>query len=617
MGLRAKILLLVIGLLVFFGAAVLGFVKTEFTSDLVEALQKRGLSICKHIASISSGDLISEDRLALKMTAYNLQELESDIAYIFFVDGDSGQVLAHTFGETFPVELLGVNDIPEGHPSSIRRLISEKGPVYDVAVPILKGSNSVVRLGMSGSTVEQAVDAITGEVVVITLSALFLATLVAIPLTRAIVQPVRHLTEAIRSVADGKLDQSVAVHSGDEIEQLGASFNHMTRRLAAAHRQLVEEVGRRQDAEKKLADQLRFVETLLEHIPLPVYFKDTSGLLIGCNGAFADCWQVAKASAIGRPTSAIFPAALAESDSEQDKRLWAASGCLSHEERVIGKGGGERHFLFIKSTFTGEGGGVAGLVGVLLDRTRERELARLRNEFVSTVAHEFQTPLAVVFGFAELLLSEESISDADRRDYASHIADKAQSLSTLVDELLDVSRIEEGAGFELNKTPVCVADIVGQVICGFRASGEHRFELSFPADSPPVLADRERLVQVVENLVSNAGKYSPRGRTIRITGGHAPEGYRLAVEDEGVGMSPDQVAQIFNRFYRADTSDTAPRGTGLGMTIVKSIIDSHGGWIDVESHPDQGTRVSCVFPLEDRTGPAAEVAQGVRCSGEG
>ena len=175
---------------------------------------------------------------------------------------------------------------------------------------------------------------------------------------------------------------------------------------------------------------------------------------------------------------------------------------------------------------------------------------------------------------------------------------KAESLCTIVDDLLDVSRIESGSPIPLKREPCDPGGIIRKEVDNFRIHApQNRFELSL-SENPGVdiWVDRHKIVQVLENLISNAVKYSSDKGGIRVTGAMTESGYRLTVADTGIGMTPEQVERVFDKFYRADYRNTAIGGLGLGMNIVRQIIEGHGGDIRVDSEPGRGTVVTVDLP---------------------
>ncbi|MDW7645371.1 MAG: ATP-binding protein [Desulfuromonadales bacterium] len=239
-------------------------------------------------------------------------------------------------------------------------------------------------------------------------------------------------------------------------------------------------------------------------------------------------------------------------------------------------------------------------ITLLHDVTREREIDRMKSEFIATAAHELSTPLAVIMGYAELLQThQDETGDEQSRDYAQTIYDKVQHLEKIVDDLLNLSRIESGRVIVLHRAPCNMGECLLKVVNPYqREEGKHHFEIAVPQAVTEVLVDKDKMAQVLDNLVSNAVKYSPEGGTIRVEGQKLEDRLLVTVEDQGIGMTPAQVERVFEKFYRADASDTAIGGLGLGMSIARTIVEMHGGKIWVESEAGRGTKVSFTIPLE-------------------
>ena len=242
-------------------------------------------------------------------------------------------------------------------------------------------------------------------------------------------------------------------------------------------------------------------------------------------------------------------------------------------------------------------GALTGAIFLVQDVTREREMERLKSEFVSTAAHELRTPLTTVLGFSELLLNEEGFSREQQREFLEYIYEKAEGLSQLVDDLLDVARIENGRDLKLNRESCNLQQLLERLTETLRHDAPlHQITLQIPKEPVVLEADRGKLKQVFENLLSNAIKYSPQGGAVTISVEPNGHYWDIAIADQGVGMTPEQVEQIFDNFYRVDSSNTAVGGVGLGLGIVKYIVEAHGGSIRVESNPGIGTTVNFSMP---------------------
>jgi PAS domain S-box-containing protein len=234
----------------------------------------------------------------------------------------------------------------------------------------------------------------------------------------------------------------------------------------------------------------------------------------------------------------------------------------------------------------------AGTVTIVRDVTREREVDRMKTEFLSTAAHELRTPLTSIRGFSEILMSRENIKKKDRSKFLRYIHDQSVNLTKIINDLLDISRIESGVGFSLNRAPCNIAQIIRDIVSRFEASSpKHSFDIILPDETIQIKADKEKLGQILWNLLSNAVKYSPDGGSIIIRGELTEKEYQISVEDEGMGMITDQLNRVFDKFYRANPNNKEIPGTGLGMNIVKYLVEAHRGKIRVESEIGKGTSV--------------------------
>lgn len=248
-----------------------------------------------------------------------------------------------------------------------------------------------------------------------------------------------------------------------------------------------------------------------------------------------------------------------------------------------------------------------GFITLLRDITREKESERTKSEFIATAAHELKTPLAAIMGFSELLSNEEEFgpfSLEQRQEFLHDIYTKSEFLSEIVDDLLNLGRMESGRPIILSTVEVDIIRLLHQVIPHHeRESSMHRFETSLPEGPVLLSADPNRLTQVLDNLLTNAVKYSPDGGTIRIHGEVKGNEIHLRVIDEGIGISADQLDQIFEKFFRASSPERGITGLGLGLSIVKGIVAAHQGEIWAESTLGAGTTIHLTLPCGDPAEP--------------
>ena len=240
-----------------------------------------------------------------------------------------------------------------------------------------------------------------------------------------------------------------------------------------------------------------------------------------------------------------------------------------------------------------------GIVMIIRDVTHEREVDRMKTEFLSTAAHELRTPMTSIQGFSEVLLYNENLSKKETHKFLTYINSQAVNLAKIVNDLLDISRIESGKKDFLQRAPCDFNEMIKRTTSSFEKNLEkHTFRVSLPSKTVVLSLDKNKIEQVLKNILDNAIKYSPKGCEIRIIGKKEEKDLKVSVKDQGIGMTSNQVDKIFDKFYRTDTSDDAPMGTGLGMTIVKYIVEAHNGTVCVESEVGKGTTVSFTIPLK-------------------
>ncbi len=236
--------------------------------------------------------------------------------------------------------------------------------------------------------------------------------------------------------------------------------------------------------------------------------------------------------------------------------------------------------------------------------TRQRQaveqlerLNRAKSEFVSIVSHEFRTPLTGIQGFSEMMRDEE-LGLEEMREYAGDINKDAQRLNRMIDEMLDLDRMESGR-MTIHPEPMDLNTVVDEAVSRVRPNApNHTLRVDLQSDLPPIKADRDRLTQVASNLLSNAVKYSPTGGQITVTTRADGDQLRLDVRDEGLGIPPDALETIFERYSRVDSQATKDiPGTGLGLPIVRQIVQLHGGKVWAESELGRGSVFHVLLPL--------------------
>jgi signal transduction histidine kinase len=246
-----------------------------------------------------------------------------------------------------------------------------------------------------------------------------------------------------------------------------------------------------------------------------------------------------------------------------------------------------------------DGGHHLGLGLVLRDITREKELDQMKSQLLATVSHELRTPLASIKGFATTLLRDDvNWDDRSRREFLSIIDEESDRLSELIGNLLDMSQIEAGT-LRMEPEPTDLQPIIQETATEFQLmTHDHEIAVQVPRSLPLVQVDARRARQVVRNLVENAVKYSPDGGLITISAEPHAEAVQISVADHGIGIEPQQLEHVFDRFYQVDNASTRKvGGSGLGLSICRAIIEAHEGLIWAVSQPGSGSTFHFTLPL--------------------
>jgi two-component system phosphate regulon sensor histidine kinase PhoR len=245
---------------------------------------------------------------------------------------------------------------------------------------------------------------------------------------------------------------------------------------------------------------------------------------------------------------------------------------------------------------------VAGVVAVLHDITREKEVSQIKNDFVSHVSHELKTPLASITAYAEMLVDGEAQDETTRAEFYSVIQSQAQRLNRLIENILNVSRIETGL-IKVNKEPLSMTILISeamQMIKSYAAEKNITVHHQTPIVFDQVYADKDMISQVIINLLSNAVKYTPAGGVVEV-GSEVDDTdgiVRITVADNGVGIPTDDLPHLFDKFYRVAANNKCAKGTGLGLNLVKQIVEKvHDGRVFVTSQQGKGSTFGFELPL--------------------
>lgn len=242
-------------------------------------------------------------------------------------------------------------------------------------------------------------------------------------------------------------------------------------------------------------------------------------------------------------------------------------------------------------------------VGAFRDITKSKEIEQLQHDFVSIVSHELRGPLTAIKGFIKTLLKKQDrLPPETQQDFLETINQQADRLNQLVEDLLNVSRIESRR-LKMTLTDVDLAGMAKMLLADFQTKwGDHQITIEAETGLPAVRADEKKVEEILINLIDNAVKYSPAGGPVKVSMWTSHESVEVAIEDSGIGMAPEDTMKLFQKFHRIATTETQDiGGTGLGLYIVKSLVEAHGGNIIVTSAPGVGSTFTFSLPLR---GPA-------------
>ncbi len=409
--------------------------------------------------------------------------------------------------------------------------------------------------------------------------AMVLVIAVGLWISQHITKPIMQLAHASQAVTAGDLKQRVKPAGHDEIGVLGRTFNQMTQSLLERTTQLQEAAGRSRAILSSIADG--------------VIVGDDAGKITLMNAAAEYVLEVQAEDFVGRPLRDL-PGVF---DYLQTVSFSQGSGADVPEGRQTLEL--DRKILDARfaPVITDNNQHIGGVV-VFHDITREVESSRLKDEFIDTVSHELRTPLTVIAGYIELVMS---MATEEQIEFLEIIRDHAQELITLIENLLDMSRIENGR-IKLQMDEISVPELIDNTVSILQEEmdrSEINLQLNVSSDLPAIQGDYQRLSIALGNLISNAYKYSVGEGQVTVAASRRDESIQIDVTDTGVGISAEDQERLFTRFFRAynELTNDVP-GTGLGLHITKAIIETHGGSIWVESELNAGSTFSFVLPLQ-------------------
>ena len=439
-------------------------------------------------------------------------------------------------------------------------------------------SRGIVRLAVPLTDVKKAQEEIRGPILVAALLSVVLAAGIGWVVARGPARRLEAMARAASDFAGGRTAVRAEAGGDDEVAVLARSLNRMA-----------DELQERLVLLERERSQLR---TVLEGMVEGVVLTDPTGRILLANDAFRRIFNAQLPVEGRRPLETARVPALQE----------AIESALEADEpvtREIALGGAQDKVIQASLASIRESGETVGAVAVFHDVSELKRLERVRREFVANVSHELRTPLTAIKGYAETLRDGGLRDPETAAEFVRVIHRHAERLRALIEDLLDLAAVEQGEA-RIDLAPVALRDVATQAEAVARpaaAGKRHTLTLDVPGDLPRVLADRDRLGQVLINLLDNAVKFTPEGGRIEVSARPSSGRVVLSVKDNGVGIPPEDIGRIFERFYRVGRSrDRREGGTGLGLAIAKHLTQAMGGTIEVESRPGSGTTFRVSLP---------------------
>ncbi|MBS4173318.1 ATP-binding protein [Bacillus sp. FJAT-49736] len=448
--------------------------------------------------------------------------------------------------------------------------------VVGVPLHIEKGNNGAIFIYQSLNVLKDTTQQTTKIILLSAGIAIILTTFFAFFLSTRIAAPLRKMRIAAIEVAKGKFDTKVPFLSHDEIGELATAFNQMGKQLKFNMNALQQEKEQLTSILSSMADGVL------------TFDRDGTILITNPPGErFLQQWL---------------------NDPHQNLNLSAPEEILALLQKVIDtemeqtdelKIQGHSYVVIVSPLYNQKD--VRGAVAVLRDMTEERRLDKLRDDFIANVSHELRTPIAMLQGYSEAIIDDIAATEEEKKEFAKIIYDETLRIGRLVNELLDLARMEAGH-ITLYKEDTEIKPFVERVTNKFQGiARDKNVNLSFSMESAirsSVDLDPDRIEQVLTNLIDNAIRHTQEHGTVKVIVDGKEKGISIHVQDNGSGIPEEDLPFVFERFYKADKARTRGKsGTGLGLAIAKNIVDAHNGNISVKSTIGQGTTFSFFLPF--------------------
>jgi len=470
-----------------------------------------------------------------------------------------------------------------GAGESVRWSHSVQGDLLYVAVRLDPDdpARGVMRLAVPLDEVRRAEWAVAGPIAAAALASILLAAALGVLASGRLVRRLERLSNAAAAIAAGKSATRARPGAGDEVGEVERSLNRMAETL--------------DDRLALLLHQRNQMQSVLEGMVEGVLLTDATGRILLANRAFERMFDAPPPLEGRRPLEAARVPGLQESI----EAALEAHGPLTREIELV-RSHQEKVLRASLAPLRGPGGERIGAVAVFHDVTELKRLEQARREFVANVSHELRTPLTAIKGYAETLLHGGLTDPGSAAEFVRVIDRHAERLRLLIEELLDLAAVAQGRA-RLDLEPTSPAEVSAQAVGTVRPAADIKrqtFTIDVPENLPPCRADRDRLAQVLINLLGNAVKFTPDGGRIGIRARASNGHMEIAVFDNGPGIPADELGRIFERFYRVERSrDRREGGTGLGLAIAKHLVQAMDGTIEADSAPGSGATFRVILPL--------------------
>ncbi len=489
----------------------------------------------------------------------------------------------------------------------LRQHLTPDGLVTDVFVPMVSEGRylGVVALGINPNDAVEASGALTREVTVaVFVSIWVLVILGAVFNALTITRPVKELLRGVRSVADGDFAARIALPVGGELGELLQGFNDMAARLEAYDAANIEELTAAQVKQ----------ETLIATMADGALLLDADGRVVLANPTARRLFRWEGRSLDGVELMGLLPDGLAMDLQPSLEQI--REGLRDGAELRCNLGEPTRTLrLVLQGVRDGSGGTLKGIAVTVQDLTREVELNAAQSRFISNVSHELRTPLFNIKSYVETLHDYgDQLSDEQRQEFLATANDETDRLTRLVNDVLDLSRLESDRVWQLE--PMDLPSAMEQTLRNYRLNAEERgveLALDVPEAVPRIRGNWDLLLQVFDNLVGNAVKFTPAGGLVMLRAYPWPDicpiaaaedassplpRLRVEISDTGCGIDQEDLRRVFERFFRVENAVHTERGTGLGLSIVRGILDKHDARVQIISQPGWGTTFWFDLPLE-------------------